>query len=758
MARDLGVPSVGVIAAKLAPPRLPGGSISRPRLVDLMRTGRDRALTLVSAPAGYGKTTMLAGWAAEDPSRAAFAWMSLDSSDADPVRLWTHIIASLQSAEHTEHPQSLAALRAHPDEITARVLPVLFNELGSAEGAVVMILDDYHLAESAAVNEQIASFLRYRPPRIQLVVASRSDPALGVARLRLSDELVEVRAADLAFDSPELAEFFEAAGVTGLSESDKQRLADRTGGWPAPLRLAALLMPDTDHVAFIDSFTGGSRQVVDYLTQDVLDVLAPEVRDFLLQVSVLGRLNGPLCDAVIGTAGSGEMLASLERANLFVSADAHGEWYQQHNLFAEALRLELGRTRPELVPVLHARAAQWFADQGDRETATEHAIAARNVPMAGRLVAGQLQVMAATGRSGTTRRWLAALDWPEAAADPELAFVRAVVAGLSGHLEEAQTQLGLARSGPADQQDAAGLSLAFRVDFLEAFVTVTGVGQAERAARRAIENAPSPSWRGVALAGLGQSLFLQGRVDEAVPVLRESVGAISEANPILLAIAVGNLGLAESARGDASSRADVMLDELGRLINSIEVHRTWVGALLLLARGERERRRGDLRAGLDWFDEAIEILESTPRGTWLALAYFLKGTVQRSLGNTVAAAADVDRAEEILDRIPDPGSLRDRCDQLRLLLAAPVRVASEFGEELSDRELDVLRLSAAGLDQRHIAAQLFISYNTVKSHLKASYRKLGVSSRADALRRLEALDEGNDPPPHPVHPGEQHEA
>jgi LuxR family maltose regulon positive regulatory protein len=722
-----------------------------------MRTGRHRALTLVSAPAGYGKTTILTEWAIAQDQSDALAWVSLDAGDLDPARLWTHIIASLGNAVHTDHSQAMTALRAHPERITETVLPVLFDELSRAEGTAVLVLDDYHLAECAAVNEQMGSFLRYRPARIQLVVATRSDPALDVARLRLSDELVEVRSDDLAFDGPELARFFDAAGVTGLSDSDKRRLAQRTGGWPAPLRLAALLIPDDEHDAFIDSFTGGSRQVVDYLTQDVLDALAPETREFLLQVSILGRLNGPLCDAVVDTSGSGEMLASLERANLFVSADADGEWYQQHHLFAEALRLELARTRPEVVSVLHARAAEWFAGQGDLETATEHAIASRDVPMAGQLVAGQLQLMAATGRSGTTRRWLTALDWPEASADSELAFVRAVVAGLSGHLEEAENQLGVARSGPADQRDPAGLSLAFRVDFVEAFVAATDVTRSERAARRAIAAAPSSSWRGVGLAGLGQSLSLQGRLDEAVPILREAVGAISDSNPILLAIAVGNLGLAEAARGDATSRADAMLEELGQVINSIEIHRTWIGALLLLAGGERERRSGDLRAGLDRFEEAVDILQPAPHSTWLALAYLLKASVERELGNPVGATADLDLMEEILDRIPDCGNLRDRCDQLRLLLAAPVRVATEFGEQLSNRELDVLRLSAAGLDQRHIAAQLFISYNTVKSHLKTSYRKLGVSSRAEALLRLQAL-EGDDPPAAQVHPGEQHRA
>ncbi len=487
-------PDVGVIAAKLAPRRLPTGAVSRPRLVDQLRSGRGQTLTLVSAPAGFGKTTLLAEWVDAEPD-TSFAWVGLDAGDTEPVRLWTHVVAALARFEPAAGTRSLLRLRATPDKLVDAVLPELYDELSEGTAPVVVILDDFHLAESAAVNEQLEAFMRYRPARVQLVVATRSDPALAVGRLRASGDLVEIRSDDLRFEQLELSQFFAGMGVHGLTTVEERRLAERTGGWPAPVRLAALLMPTDGRASFIDSFTGGHRQVVDYLTRDVLDLLKPGTREFLLQVSILSRLNGSLCDAVVDSTGSGTLLADLERSGLFVSVDSAGEWYQEHHLFAEALRLELTRTRPELVPVLHARAARWFEAAGDRETATDHAIAAHDVATASRLVASQVQQMASTGRGATTQRWLAALSWPEAEQDPELAFVRALAASLEHRIDLAIDYLDLARTGPPDKVDQAGLTLGFRVDFLEGIAGMTQLGRAEAAARRAIISAPSEGWR-----------------------------------------------------------------------------------------------------------------------------------------------------------------------------------------------------------------------------------------------------------------------
>ena len=736
-----GRPVIGVIASKLTPHRLPQGSVSRPRLTEVLRSGRGRALTLVSAPAGYGKTTLLAEWIASGTDLdTTFVWVSLDVGDQVPARLWTHVMAALGKSEPEVGQRSMPALRTNPDRISETVLPVLFDEIAAGSGHVVLVLDDFHLAESSAVIEQVQTFLTYRPERLQLVVSTRSDPALGVARLRASGELVEIRADSLRFDAPELSDFFKGVGVRSLSRADERRLAERTGGWPAPLRLAALLIPDQGRESFLDSFTGGRRQVVDYLTGDVLDLLKPQAREFVLQVSILDRMNGPLCDAVTAGFRSGELLAELERANLFVSTDVDAEWYRQHHLFAEALRLELARTRPELVPLLHARAAAWFAGVGDLETATEHAIAARDVGLAARLVADQMQPISASGRSATTRRWLDALGWPEALRDPELALVRGVVASIDSSYADALGFFDLARSGPPEQLDAAGLPLAFRADMMEGMVGVTEVSRAEAAARRAVLTAPTAAWEGVAWGGVGQSLYLQGDFEEAARTLRRAVGLITDATPMLLAQAVGVLGLAESALDGPSSRADPMLDDMLEVLSQIGVGESSICAVVHLAAGERDRRAGDLRSAVARYGTAIELLEALPRNTWLALAYLLRASVHRAIGDPRSAVTDLDIADEVLARIPDPGDLRQRAARLNERLTLPVRLVSEFGEQLSERELDVLRLAATGIDQRQIAEQLFISYNTVKSHLKTTYRKLGVSSRAEAVALLRAAD------------------
>jgi LuxR family transcriptional regulator, maltose regulon positive regulatory protein len=741
----------GLILAKLVPHRLPQGSVSRPQLLDELRLGRGRALTLVSAPAGFGKTTLLTEWVSTDAG-TRFAWVTLDPSDVEPVRLWSHVIAAIAQHEGAVGGRSADALRSNPDRVADAVLPVLIEELAEGAGDLVVILDDFHRAETSEINAQMSVFLRYRPPRVQLVISTRSDPALGVARLRASGDLAEVRAESLRFGDTELSRFFDGVGVSGLSAMDRRRLSERTGGWPAPLRLAALLMPAEDRGAFIESFTGGSRPVVDYLTREVLGLLEPSTREFLLQVSVLDRLSGGLCDAVVGMTGSGALLADLERSSVFISVDSAGEWYEQHQLFGEALRLDLSRTRPDLVPVLHSRAAGWLESAGDRETAAEHAIAAHDVAAASRLVAGQVQVMAASGRWATTRRWLSQLSWPEAKQDPELAYARAVSAALDGRIDEAVDWAAVARTGPPGQRDAEGLPLGFRADFAEASVGVNDVSRAEAAAQRAIMTAPTAGWKGIVLSGLGQAQYLQGRVSEAVETLRRAVGQIPDTNPIALAFAVANLGLAEASLG-VPSRADPMLDRLLGVLGAAGADRSPFGAVMHLACGERERRRGDLRAAADRFDVAIEILHTAPRSAWLANSYLLLAAAQRLLGDSAGALLSVDRADEILGRLPDPGALPARSAELRQLLAAPRHHATEFGEQLSDRETAVLGLAAEGLSSRQIAGQLFISHNTVKSHLKTAYRKLGVASREDAISQLAVLQARATVPPSRQSPG-----
>ena len=730
------LPTGGLIRSKLSPGRLPSGVVSRPSLLERLSAGERSSLTLVSAPAGFGKTTLVTAWASEVGS---VAWVSLDKGDTDPARFWTHVIAALSATEPRAGTSSLAAVKAHAEEVEKYALPQLLEELVRDGPKLALVLDDYHLAETRQINGAVEAFLRYRPARIQLVISTRSDPALGVARLRASGELVEIRAGDLRFDDRELAAFLEGMGVEGLSEAEQRALAERTGGWPAPLRLLALLIPGRDRAGYLASLTTVNRPVVDYLATDVLDLLRPEVREFVLRASVLGRMNAALCDEVVGTPGSGAILADLERSNLFMSVDDTGEWYQLHHLFAEALRLELARTRPELVSGLHLRAARWFEETGDLEMATTHAIASRDLDVATRLVAVQASPLASGGRWATVRGWLSELSWPEAQAHPELAFIRATGAAFAHDVDLAEQWLDIAGSGPPDLVGSMGLPLGYRTDFLRAIVGVNDVDRAEAAARRAIVSAPAPHWEGVALAGLGQAQYLRGQYALAAETLLQAVGLIPDANPNLLALAVGNLALAEYAEGPAS-HATVMLDDALQVIRSIGQERTPSGGILHQACGERARVAGDPRAALAWFESAVQVFSQGTRSTWLANAHLLQAAAYHALGVESEETRCLDLADAIIDRLPNPGALAGRSAQLRGNLLTAARHLTEFGEELSGREIVVLQLAADGLTQREIADQLFISYNTVKTHLKATYRKLGAASREEALMRFAELD------------------
>jgi LuxR family maltose regulon positive regulatory protein len=719
----------------MAPSRLPGGFIPRPALIERLRGGSSCVLTLLSAPAGFGKTTLLTEWVTSR-GQGSTSWVSLDKGDTDPVRLWSHVIAALAESEPGVGAASLAAVRARPDDIAAYALPKLLEELPLEGSDHVLILDDFHLAESPVTNDAIEAFMRYRPARIQLVIATRSDPGLGVARLRAYGSLLEIRAEQLRFNDREIGDFLKALGLDSVSASEEVRLAKRTGGWPAPLRLFALLMADHDAGEFLGSSAVANRPVIDYLTSDVLELLEPHVHEFLLQASILTRMNAALCDAVVAVPGSATILADLELSNMFTSVDDTGEWYRLHDLFAGGLRLELGRTRAELVPVLHQRAARWLEETGDLELATAHAISARDLGAASRLVARQAWQFTAEGRSATVRGWLADLSWPAAQVDSELAFVRATLAVLTHDIDDAEHWLDVAATGPEDLIGSMGLPLGYRTDFLRAIVSVNDVPAARAAACRAVQSAPAPQWEGVALAGLGQAEYLLGQHDEAERMLRKAVGLISGDTPQLLAFAIGTLVLAEYARG-ADAHAAPMLDGALELLRTTGWERSPLSAVVHMACGERARSSGDAREAARWFGTAIEMLGSCARSGWLANAYLLQARTCQKLGDAQQQTRYLDAADAILTRLPNAGALTAVAERLRRDSSVVARHVTRFGEQLSDREVAVLKLAADGLTQRQIADQLFISYNTVKTHFKTTYRKLGATSRLEALAQLD---------------------
>ncbi|MGH8939582.1 MAG: AAA family ATPase, partial [Actinomycetes bacterium] len=373
-----------LLETKLYVPRSPRGLVPRPRLSERLDRGTASRLMLVSAPAGFGKTTLLAEWLAATPGAPtngrSVAWLSLDREENQPASFWTYVIAALQTVAPGVGANALALLQAPQGAPIRTVLTTLLNDLGAIASDVVLVLDDYHVIEAPEVQEGMAFLLDHVPPRLHLVIAGRADPALPLARLRARGELVEVRAADLRFTPEEAVAYLNGVMGLQLTAADVAALEGRTEGWIAALQLAALSMQGRDDVTdFIAGFAGDARYVVDYLVEEVLARQPQDVQSFLLQTSVLDRLSGPLCDAVTGRDAGKAMVEALDRANLFlVPLDDRRRWYRYHHLFADVLRARLLDEQPDVVPHLHRRACDWYEQNGERAVAIDHALAAED--------------------------------------------------------------------------------------------------------------------------------------------------------------------------------------------------------------------------------------------------------------------------------------------------------------------------------------------------------------------------------------------
>src|SRR6184192_1195564 len=390
-----------ILATKLYLPRLRPHVVIRPRLLERLNEGLHRKLTLIAAPAGFGKTTLVSEWVEgiERP-RARTAWLSLDEGDNDPARFLTYLVAALQTIAATIGQGVLGMLQSPQPPPPETILTALLNDLTTIRDHFVLVLDDYHVIEAKPVDQALTYLVDHLPPQMHLVIATREDPPLPLARLRVGGHLTEVRAVDLRFTPSEAAAFLTQVMGLPLSAQDIAALERRTEGWIAGLQLAAIsLQGQQDATSFITSFTGSHHFVLDYLVEEVLGQQPERVQTFLLRTSILDRLCGPLCDAVlIDPAISGrETLEYLERANLFiVPLDNERRWYRYHQLFADLLRQRLNQITTtstgdgrDGVAELHMRASQWFEDNGLEIEAFHHAVAANDVERAERLIEGK---------------------------------------------------------------------------------------------------------------------------------------------------------------------------------------------------------------------------------------------------------------------------------------------------------------------------------------------------------------------------------
>ena len=464
-----------LLATKLHVPGPRPGLVPRPRLADRLDEGLGRGLVLVCAPAGSGKTALLAGWARCGPRPAA--WLSLDAGDNDPARFWRHAVAALDRVCPGIAARVGPLLGPPPPPSFEGPVTALINELAAQPGAgeVALVLDDYHLIDSQPVHASVEFLLEHRPPGLRLVLASRSDPPLPLARRRARGQLAEVRAADLRFTTEEAAALLQQvadAPDMALPDAAVAALAARTEGWAAGLQLAALsLRGQADVTGFVAAFTGSHRYVLDFLAEEVLERQSDQVRAFLLETSVLERLSGPLCDAVTGQTGSQALLEQVERAGLFlVPLDEVRGWWRYHHLFADLLRARLQDEQPGRVAPLHRNAAAWSEEHGLADDAIRHAVAAGETTWAARLIEQHFDALFyGRGEGATVQRWLSALPDDLVRSRPRLLMAQAALAADGGNVEEAARLLDAAERrspGAADEpfEPSAGRAASLLVN------------------------------------------------------------------------------------------------------------------------------------------------------------------------------------------------------------------------------------------------------------------------------------------------------
>ncbi len=430
-----------LLATKLHIPRPPSQLVRRSHLIERLQQTVERQLTLVAAPAGFGKTTLLSTWLQEAP--VSTAWVSLDSEDDDPTRFWSYTLTALDAVHLGLGAIGLPLLQSSQPPPLEIILTAIINSLATLSGDVVLVFDDYHVINAQSIHASVTFLLDHLPARLHLVIATRADPPLPLARLRTRGQLVEIRSTDLRFTREEATSFLNQTSGMEFSTEDITALETRTEGWIAGLQLAALSLQGRKDIAnFMQAFTGSHRFVVDYLTQEVLTRQPAEVQSFLLQTAILERLCGSLCEAVTGEPAGQAMLERLEEANLFLlPLDDERQWYRYHQLFAEMLRQRLQRMHPDRVAQLHQRASAWYAQHELIGEAIHHALAAADFAQAARLVEQAFNSLVRRGEIATLQRWVAALPDELVRSRVEVAVLQGWLLFVSGKHEAAEQHL-----------------------------------------------------------------------------------------------------------------------------------------------------------------------------------------------------------------------------------------------------------------------------------------------------------------------------
>lgn len=733
--------AVDLVAAKIHGPVAPPGAISRRALLERLAEADSWPILTVVAPAGYGKTTLLAQWSAchDQP----FAWVSLDHMDNEPTRFLTYIAEALQRVEPID-PGVFDALGSPGSSVLGSIVPRLSSAFWALPSPVVLVLDDVHVLRNPVCRASLSVLADHIPAGSRLVLAGRTDPPLRMARLRAEGRIQELGPRELALSIDETDAFLRNADVA-IDPAAVTELHRRTEGWPVALYLATLYFGECNRVgSAVQPFTGEDRFVRDYVESELLSQMSHRERQFLTRTAVLERLNAPLCEAVLDRPGSGAQLAALTRSTaLLVPMDRHDEWYRYHPLLRDVLMVSLGREEPHLLSGLRSRAGRWCMGNGLPEEALEYFMAAGNIEMVARLFAQLWSYAYRRGRMTSISRWLRWLDERGAIArHPHSTVLASLTFALTGNAIAAERW---AEAVDRNQQ-AASTASPSAVDggaaVLRAMLCRSGIEQMSTDATEAMPLAVDDGWSSLEpmfLRGLAHLLSGEREVADALfrdaVVMGQSGGA-----PETLACLLFERSLIAEANGSWSSAAQ-FADQAGDVLNRAGIDESFATPLVCSVQARAALRRGDIALARRELFAAQRL-----RGLLTYALPHLAVQVRIELAYAQLALADIAGAQtlrreidELLSRRPHLGTLVDECRALREKLAQQGTANAPRASAMTAAELRLLPMVATHLSFPEIARELHLSPHTIKTQVVSIYRKLGASSRTEAVTRAEEL-------------------
>lgn len=714
-----------ILPTKLSPPRVSQKIVHRPRLIEKLNQGLNRKLTLILTPAGFGKTTLLRAWQGATEHVRPGAWLSLDEEDSDLHRFWSYFVAALESAHPGVAEDALALLRS-PSPPADLFLAALIKAIIAVPFDFTMVVDDYHEVQSESVHQFLSVLLEHLPSNIHLIITTRVIPPFPLARLRTTGELIEIGVDDLRFNQNEAAAYFNDILRLALPDDAVAALERRMEGWAAGLKLAALAMEgNQDVAAFLATFTGSHRYIIDYLAEEVLQRQSEPVQRFLMETSILDRLHPQLCDAVVEDRDSLAILKLLEQGDLFITpVDHQGRWYRYHQVFAHVMRTRLQETRPEAVPQLHRRASLWYQRNGITDHAIRHALAAGAHELAADLVEQAADHLWLRTEMEQLKGWLASLPAHVVQSRPILRMVRALTLTAAGRVETAELEVLSALQDRSHPDSPPGGALGHKANAFLAFLAFKrgDIVAACDLVLGILEGLPLIDTNLRCLL----AVTLSGMLDHcqegaaAAEAYAESTGQQAD-EELYLALMALRLQAKLLQMGDAPTQ----VGPLARLLRSVDARSDsplsltgwgyWTLAACKFGQNDWNGAESDLSVCIDRGRRG-------GRNDLLVHGYTLLARIRHARGDLHGQSAAMVQAE-----------------RLAVEPAAPRPHTPSGATLLSNREQEVLALIAAGLSNQEIAAHAGLALNTVKRHSSNIFGKLGVGSRTQAVARAREL-------------------